>query len=243
MQIKNTLKELGLNDRHASIYLASLELGTSSIQKISQKSGFARSTCEAVLKSLQEKGFVTSIKKKKTRVFSPEDPKMLVSMAKQKVKLLEESLPQFQARYFKGGVIPSVRLYQGVEGFKIVLQEILHEAKELISFGSIDDIKNAIGDYFENFIDGRIKRKIPLKTILRDSPLARERQRLGPTHLREVRIIPPEYPCSSITFIWTNKVAICSFQEGVTCLVIENQEIFKVQQGMFNLIWNTLEKK
>lgn len=53
MQIKQVLKQLGLNDRHATIYLACLELGSASIQKISAKAGFARSTCEAVLGSLQ----------------------------------------------------------------------------------------------------------------------------------------------------------------------------------------------
>src|SRR3989344_4337183 len=102
MQIKSVLKQLGLNDRHAAIYLACLELGSSSIQKISLKSGFARSTCEAVLKSLQEKGFVSSFQKKTTRYYSPEDPKKLIALAKEKVKLLEDTLPQFSARYFKG---------------------------------------------------------------------------------------------------------------------------------------------
>lgn len=240
MQIKSVLKQLGLNERHGTIYLACLGLGTASIQKISLKSGFARSTCESVLKSLQEKGFVTSFKKKSTRVYSPEDPKKLVLISKAKTKLLEDSLPEFSARYFRGNILPTVRLYQGEAGAESVLQEVLDEAKELRSFGSIDDIFKVIGDYFNKFIETRIKRGIPLKTILHDTPLAKERQRTGPQQLREVRLAPAHYSYSSLTFIWNEKVAMFSFNDGVTALVIESKEMAQIQGGMFDLIWDTL---
>jgi len=240
MQIKNVLKQLGLNDRHASIYLACLELGSASIQQISLKSGFARSTCEAVLKHLQEKGFATTFKRKNIKVFSPEDPKKLVSMAKERVQILEESMPEFRARYAQGGLLPAARLYQGESGIKSILQEILDEAKSLRSFGSIDDIYEVLGDYFKKFTEERIKRKIALKVILRDTPLARERQRLGPQQLREVRLVPEEYKYSSVTFIWNEKIAMFSFKEGLIALVIESQELSDIQNGMFDLIWNSV---
>ncbi len=240
MQIKQVLKQLGLNERHATIYLACLELGSASIQKISAKSGFARSTCEAVLGSLQEKGFVTSFRKKTTRYFSPEDPKKVLALAQEKVSVLEEALPQFSARYFKGDVLPTVRLYQGENGIRNVLQEILSEARELKSFGSIDDIHQALGDFFPKFTKERIEKSIPLKVILRDTPLARERQRLGRQELREVRLVPPDSEYSSVTFIWNNKIAMCSLKEGIVGLVVESSELANIQRAMFNLIWETL---
>ncbi len=242
MQIKSVLKELGLNDRHSAIYLSCLEIGSASIQKMAEKSGFARSTCEAVLKNLQEKGFVTSFKKSGGRMFSPEDPKRLVSMAKEKVNLLEESLPQFSARYFKGNILPTVRLYQGEENVKNVLREILAEATELKSIGAIDDIYEALGDYFKKFTKDRIKKGIPLKVILRDTPLARERQRLGPSELREVRLAPENYNYSSVTFIWNHKVAMFSFKDGLIALLIESDELSETQSKMFDFMWETLGK-
>lgn len=243
MHIKTVLKQLGLNDRHASIYLACLELGSASIQKISEKAGFARSTCEAVLKSLLEKGFVTSFKKKSSRHFSPEDPKKLIALAKEKVKILEESLPQFSARYFKGGILPTVRLYQGEIGIRNVLQEILEEATQLISFGSIDDVYDKLEGFFSTFTSDRIKKKIPLRVLLRDTPLARQRQELGRQELREVRIIPAESEYSSVTFIWNNKIAMCSLKEGIVAFVIESDEMAGIQKTMFELIWKTLPAK
>lgn len=240
MQIRKVLEQYGLKERHAKIYLACLELGSASIQMISNTSGFARSTCEAVLKSLQQKGFVTSFKKKKTRYYSPEEPKRIVSLAKEKVELLENALPQFGAMYFKGNILPSVRLYEGESGIRIVLKEIIDEAKELVSLGSIDDIYSALGDYFPKFTSERIKKSISLKVILKDTPKARERQKLGPKELREVRIIPDSYKLSSVTFVWNNKVAMCSLKEGTIALVIESNELASIQRAMFQLIWETL---
>ncbi|MEK7575410.1 MAG: helix-turn-helix domain-containing protein [Patescibacteria group bacterium] len=240
MQIKQILKQLGLNERHAAIYLACLELGSASIQTISNKSGFARSTCESVLASLQEKGFVTAFRKKRTRFFSPEEPKKLISIAKEKVELLESALPQFRAHYFKGNVLPTVRLYQGEAGVKIALREILDEAKELVGFGSVDDIFRTLENFFKIFTKERMKRKIPLKIILRDSPLARERQKLGSQQLREVRLMPEQSSYSSMTFIWNNKVLMCSLQDEIIALVIESRELADSQRIMFNLIWENL---
>ncbi len=241
MQIKKVLEQYGLKEMHASIYLACLELGSASIQKVSQKSGVARSTCEAVLQSLHEKGFVTTFKKKNIKYFSPEDPKKLIGLAKEKVTLLENALPQFGALYYKGDTSPVSRLYEGEDGIRLVLQEILNEAKELSSFGSIDDIYQSVGDYFPKFTKERIKRSIPLKVILQDTPLARERQRLGPGELRQVRLMPENNYLSSITFIWNNKIAMCSFKEKKIALVIQSEELASIQKTMFNLIWNTLE--
>lgn len=241
MQIKKVLEQYGLKEMHASIYLACLEIGSASIQKISQKSGFARSSCEAVLESLHERGFVTTFRKKNIKYFSPEDPKKLISLAKDKVALLENALPQFGALYYKGDTSPVSRLYEGEDGVRLVLQEILEEAREILSFGSIDDIYESVGDYFPKFTRERIKRSIPLKVILRDTPFARERQKLGEQQLRQVRLMPENNYLSSITFIWNNKIAMCSFKEKKIALVIQSEELASIQKTMFNLIWSKLE--
>lgn len=244
MQIKNVLKQLGLNDRHATIYLACLELGSASIQKIALRSGFARSTCESVLQSLHEKGLITSFRKKNTRYFSPQEPKTVLALEEDKVRALKDALPQFSARYFKGSVIPTVRLYEGEAGVKSVLQEILDEAKEIESFGSVDDIYATLGHWFPKWTAERIKREIPIKLILSDTPFARERQRLGPKMLREVRLMPKEYDCTSTAFIWNNKFVLCSLkEEEMIALVAESSELANIQRALFHFMWNNLPEK
>jgi len=241
-KLKTILEQYGLKERHAIIYLAVLELGSASVQKVSQKSGFARSTCDAVLFSLRQKGLVTSFKKKKTSYFSPEDPNKVVQIAKEKADMLEKALPSFNNLYNKANILPTVRVYEGVENIKLILREILNEADRLIGFGSVDDIYKVIGEYFPWFTKERIRRKIPLRIILRDSELARIRQKVGHQELREVRIIPESYDCTSVTFIWQNKITMFSLQEDTIALIIESRELANIQRAMFELIWQTLPK-
>lgn len=240
MSLEKTLKEYGLKEKHAKVYLACLELGSGSVLKISQKATLPRSTTEVILNALQEKGFVSSFKKKKARYFSTEDPKKIIGTAKAKAELLEKALPEFRKLYARSNIVPTVRLYHDQQGMKLVLREILDEADALIGFGAVDDVYRVLGDYFPSFTNERIRRKIPLRVILRDTPLARQRQELGPKQLREVRLIQSDSPCSSITFIWTNKVAMFSLQEDMITLVIESTELSAIQRAMFELIWASL---
>src|SRR3989344_5835618 len=136
MSLAKTLQEYGLKEKHAQVYLACLELGSGSVLKISQKATLPRSTTEAILNSLQEKGFVSSFKKKKARYFSTEDPKKIIASAKAKAELLEKALPEFRSMYARSHIIPTVRFYRGKEGMKAMLGEILEDthAKELLAF-------------------------------------------------------------------------------------------------------------
>lgn len=240
MSLKSTLEEYGLKERHALIYIACLELGPSSIQKISQKSGFARSTCEAVLGSLQQKGFVTSYRKKHAKYFSPEDPKKIIQIAKNKSAALEGALPQLLARYGKTESLPTVRQYEGKQGMISILEEILEEADELLGFISVDELFNILDDYFPEFRKRRIEKRILVKVILKDSPVARERQQLGPSELREVRIMPEALEHRGAILIWKDKITMFSLHEDLVALVIESKNIAATEKAMFSFIWDSL---
>ncbi len=240
MSLKHTLEEYGLKERHALIYIACLELGSSSIQKISTKSGFARSTCEAVLNSLQQKGFVTSYRNKNTRYFSPEDPKKVIQIAKSKSQTLENALPQLLARYGKGESLPTVRQYQGKQGMITILEEILDEADVFYCFVPVAELFDTLAGYFPEFRRKRIEKKILAKAILKDSPLARERQRLGPQELREVRIMPDAMDHSGAVFIWNDKITMFSLQDDLVALVIESKNLASAEMALFKYIWDSL---
>lgn len=240
MDLEKTLKNYGLTEKQAKIYLACLELGSTSVQKISQKAGLPRSTSYELLETLQQQGLVSTFQKKKVRYFSAEEPEKVVNLAKQKAESLEQSLPHLRALYGKAKIRPTVKFYQGKQQMKLVLDEILKEAKELLAFSSADDLFATL-EYFPEFVKKRVKQKIPTKVILRQSAKAKERQRLGPQELREVRIIPADYEYHGLVFIWDKKIAMFSFGKELVALIIESEELAKVQKAMFEVIWHSLE--
>jgi len=240
MNLENILKQCGLSEKQAKVYLACLELDSSSVQKISQKSQLARSTCYEVLESLQQQKFVTTFKKKKIQYFSAEEPEKVIKIAKDRINLLDQALPELRALYGEARIRPTVRFYQGKEGMKIILDEILNEAKELLAFNSVEDLFTVLPE-FPKFVEKRLKKKIPVRVILRESKKARERQRFGPKELRIVKIIPDTYKFHGLIFVWGNKIAHFSFKKDFVALVIESDILAQTQKAMFEAFWDLIE--
>lgn len=241
MNLEKVLEYYGLEKKQAQIYLACLELGSATAYKIAKKVNIPRSTCYEIMDILQNKGLVSIFHKKKAKHFNAEDPKIVINMAKEKIELLEKSLPQFSALYGSEKSKPAVRFYQGKEGMKTILKEILDEAKELVGFSSSEDLLTILDDYWPKFIEQRVKKRIPVRTILRDSKKAQERLINGPQELREVKIFPAKYEHHGLVFVWEDKISMFSFGKETTALVVESKELAQIQKAMFNFMWDSLE--
>ena len=63
----NALKDAGLTDGEAKVYLALLELGSSTTGPIIHKSKIAKSIVYQILEKLMQKGLVSYVTKEKTK--------------------------------------------------------------------------------------------------------------------------------------------------------------------------------
>lgn len=241
MKIGEILQNYGLNEKQVSIYLACLELGSASVQKIAQKANLARSTVYEVLDILKQKGFVSTFMKKKVRYYSAEEPGQVIRLAQQKVDSLKNVLPQLEAMVGYSRKRPTVRFYQGKEQMKVILEEVLDEADIILSFGSAEDLFRELGDYFYEFVKRRIKKKIPVRVVLRDSKKARERKELGPKELRTVKIVLPTQKFQGQTILWKDKIAMFSFTNDFVAIVIESRELSDMQKAMFEYLWEQVD--
>jgi len=240
MDIEKALKDYGLTEKQAKVYLACLELDSATVQKISQKAGLVRTTVYEVLEILRQKGFINTFLKKRIKYFNAEDPRQVVRFAQNKVDALKNTLPELEGIAGQSRNRPSLRFYQGKDGMKLILEEILNEAKELIAFGSAEDLFRELGDYFPKFVEQRIKNKIPLRVILQDSEKARERKRLGPEQLRQVKLIADKYGQHGLIYVWKNKVAMFSFIHDFVAVVVESHELAELQNALLNNLWDLL---
>ncbi|MFA6424279.1 MAG: helix-turn-helix domain-containing protein [Candidatus Magasanikbacteria bacterium] len=240
MKIEKALESCGLNQRESQIYLALLQIGPSPVQKIAQKSGFPRSTVYEILDELAKKSFVSGYLKKKIKYYNAEEPSNIVALAQNKVTIIKNVLPELEALSGKSRNRPTVRFYQGREQMRIVLDEILKEADELCAFSVAEDLLNVLGDYHTEFLRKRIKNRIPLRIILRDSATARERQRLGPQQLRTVKLMSNKYEFHGLMYIWKNKFAMFSLANDFVAVVTESKELADIEKAKFNNLWNLL---
>ncbi len=239
MKLQTLLQRFGLKPKEAAIYLAALELGSGSVQKIAEKAGVVRSTTYEILETLREKGLVSTFLKKHVRYFSAEDPDQVWEWAQRKVDILKEAVPELTKLAGSARHRPGVRFYEGKEGMKLILREIIREADELLGFVSADDLFRELPD-FNTFVSERLQKRIPARIISRDSPKAQERKKLGPQHLREVRIIPASNEFHGLIYIWKNKIAYFSFEQDYVAVVIESGILAQTQRVLFENLWNTL---
>ncbi|HBI51025.1 MAG TPA: hypothetical protein DDY21_04230 [Candidatus Moranbacteria bacterium] len=242
MEIKQVLEQLGLEGKKADVYLAALELGSSSVIEISKKAGIKRTTCYDILLDLIGEGLISQTQKGKKRLFVGEDPEKIQRNLKNKERLFAEILPQLQSIHNVRGAKPKIRFYEGKEGLKEVYEDTLKYKTEILGFAS-DDIMKVLGmDWAMEYLAKRKKNGIWAKGIVPGTEMLKEN--FISKDLEQLRITKvidhKKYPFSiEINIYGHQKVALMSAKEEIG-LIIEGEEIHKTMKLIFQLIWDLL---
>ena len=134
--IELELRKLGLTEKEVKIYLAGLELGPNSVQKIAQLTKITRPTTYEIIRKLEQKGLFSEAKQKSKRYFTAQSPKRILSILRAQGREIEEKEREFiriiaslEERYSKEG---GIKEYKGREGLSVL--------KEILSFSPTSNI-------------------------------------------------------------------------------------------------------
>src|SRR3989344_2592275 len=92
------LEDIGLTNAEIKVYLALLELGSSTSGPIIEKSQLQSSVVFTTLSRLTDKGFVSAVKEGKRNYYQASDPKHIVEYINEKKENFESILPQLLAK-------------------------------------------------------------------------------------------------------------------------------------------------
>lgn len=252
MQIQVVLKNFGLSEKEIAVYLALIELGSSSVRTISQKAKVNRGTTYDILKSLISMGIISYYNKKSKQYFIAERPETLLDVINKKQEDLaevktniEESLPLFKTIFEKQGGKPAVKLYEGMIGIRHILEDVLksmesRKEKTYYVYSSATVRKN-VYLAMKDFSKKRIRRKIKVKTIA----LGEGGNLLGLDERKWMQLPNTkgkEFPQPTYEIIYSGKVAHISLDnaENPVGVVIENNEIYQTQKLIFEYNWKNL---
>jgi len=245
MNLQEQLQTLGLNQKQASIYLASLELGLTTVQNIAKKAQLKRSTVYEILEDLIKQNLITVIPKGKKRYFLAAEPAHLTELISQKQETLANILPELEALSKVSPVKPKIRFYEGEEGIKVVYADTLKEGKEILAFTAVGvGYKSPVIDYLtKQYVQQRATKKIQAKVIAPDSPLAKEYQKRDSHESRQTKLIPEkDYPFSIEINIYGNKVALISYKPNeLMAVIIESKEIAKTMGLIHKFFWKNVK--
>lgn len=242
MEIKQVLEQFGLTGRKADVYLAALELGSSSVIDIAKKAGIKRTTCYDIMQDLMREGLVSETMKGKKRLFVGEDPEKIQRNLKNREKLFAEILPQLQSVYNVRGSKPKIRFYEGKEGLKEVYEDTIKYGGEILGFASYDVIGLLGKEWADEYLRKRIKAGIYAKGIIPGTePMMKDFISKDQEQRRSTKVIDPKkYPFSiEINIYGRQRVALMSAKEEMG-LIIEGQEIHNTMKLIFELVWDLL---
>lgn len=235
------LKEIGLNEKEAKVYLAALELGEATVQEIARKSGVKRPTVYLEAESLKQKGLISTIKKTKKTLYYAENPRVIETILDEKKRRLLGIMPGLLSITNLLDKKPIIRFFEGREGVKEVYKDILanpgYEACAWFSRPMIEFEERFFYDFFAPTWQAS---KIPLRLILPDNETTRSFSS-GNTHLEQAKFVSSEkliMPLEIITY-GKNKVGIMSFAED-TAISIESAEVYTAIRSIFNVMWDLL---
>lgn len=230
--------QLGFTEKEARVYLALLEMNNASAPMIAKILDLPKSTVYEIFKSLVQKGLVKSYIKKSRKRYSAVNPDVLKHKVEKQQDALDSMFPELEALYSDSASHkPQVRFYSGKSGVKVILDEILEEATEIVSIGSIHDIFTKLQEYFPDFSHKRSKKNIPARIITPDSSMARKRQKVGKNELLTVKIRSTSIPYHSLFFIWGKKVALITLEEDLSIVIIESKDVAQTHKAMFEWLW------
>jgi len=240
MILSEVLTQFGLNEKQAKIYLACLELGSSSILEISKKSGINRATAYYIIEELIDKDLISQTSKKKKKLFAAAEPADIMKLIKEKELLLKSILPNLNALNNLSVKKPRIRFYEGDDGIYKVMKDYLSASKEVFKFANHEQFKLAL-KYDSQLIEKRIKNKIFLKMIVPDLPKSREWQTKDKSQLRKTKIVSnKKYPFKTEVTIYSNKIALTSYKEKIG-IIIESKQISETMKFVFNLCWDNIK--
>lgn len=248
-KIVENLKEYGLTEPEARIYCSTLALEEATVDRIARHAGLNRTSSYPIFERLKKLGLVGQGKKSKKTIFKAVRPEKFLNLLEEKKEKITSILPDLKALFDISRGRPNVSFFEGAEGLKTVLSDILNEAKEVCILGEGESFINAIPGWTEAYIKKRAGKKIKIRMILRATSYGLESVRKiqasssEANSLLKVHVLPEAYRIEASGFdIYNNKVVLYSFEKDNHAVVVESAMIARTMKTVFEILWNESEK-
>ena len=180
------------------------------------------------------------------KYFRASDPKELIRIIKEKEEAIKETLPQLEElQKIEGIKRPKVEIYEGKEGMKTVMNDILRSnVKEFLSYGSSRSSFEIIPAFMEGWHKERIKRKVIMRILYNNTKEAREKIKIKTKSLKYVnfKFMPIELESPTATLIYANKVVLQSWTKEPFAVIVESKDMAENQKRYFEELWKISKK-
>src|SRR3989344_908062 len=213
------LQEIGLTEGETKVYMALVELGTTTTGPIVKKSRVSASKVYEILNKLTAKGLVSHVIKAKTKYFRPADPERIIDFLDEKEKEIADKkqemlkiIPLLKSK-FETGEKREAEVFEGRKGVENIFWSIISELKrgeEYYVLGAsyaFEEIE--VRDFFEKYHKERARRGIKVKIMFNHDVT----NLVDSIHkVSEIRYMPREIITPIQIIVWKDKTNIIMWQ-------------------------------
>jgi len=238
MEIK-PLERLGLQEAEIKIYLELLKKGTSTATEISKYTGLNRSHIYDKLDVLLKKGLISFTIKNNVKYFKASPPEKILDYIEEIQSDMQSLIPDLNKIKQSKKPKTSVELYQGKEGIKTVLKDIIREKKDYLVFGDEGQFQELLPIYIYQFLRDINYYKINERLLSKEE----KRGKILLTNKNtEIRYLPDKYISPATIVVYGDKTAIAIWSEPQFIILIKDKEVSKSFNSYFNLLWKISKK-
>lgn len=247
---KDILIKLGLTNDESTIYNILLEGGFMPARTVAIRASVGRPLTYKILDDLIAKGIV---EKKETggkiSLFAPIHPRELEKLLEKKKeeinntkRALDESIGQMISKYNLFIGKPNVQFFEGKEGIIKVGLDSLNSETDVCSFVDTEALLETYPELNKEYVNRRLKNNVKKKIISTDSPILRKIVNSDDKNLTEQRIVTKKIHFATVVMIYDNKVSFITLDPKKNIgIIIEDPDIYKTNQAIFDYIWETAE--
>jgi len=249
-QTFTTLKQFGLTETEAQIYLTGLKQSSISVNDLVRQTNVNRTTLYHALGTLMQKGLCAKKEAGGKQSFTMTEPANLEKLLQEKIARLEKQkialhdvLPLLE-KLTPGDAKMKVSHYEGIEGVKLVVEDALYCKSG--HWDILAPVKNFFSEfdkeYARYFVETRKKRGLTARSLWEDvlSP-----QNLTPETLKErnPRILPKVMhgKFKSVICLYDDKVLIISSLKELYAVLIQSKEFFETMTAIYDGLWESAE--
>ena len=230
------LEDLGLSKGEIKTYLTLLELGSTKVGAVIEKSGMASSAVHNSINTLIEKGLVSYIKKGKIKYYQAVPAKQLIDFIEEKKKRIQKILPELELKQKLAKEKQEAEIFEGTKGITTMLNLLIEDAKkgdEYLFFAT--NVKEQNKEIQRFFLKYDVKRKD--KGLIVKGLAPKEIKKLF-VNRKILNMKYLDYPIPSNISICKDKIAFFSWGEKPVGYLIESKQISDMYREYFNRTWN-----
>lgn len=240
------IKEAGLTEGEAKVYLALLKLNSTTTGPIIAKSGVANSIIYRILESLIDKGLISYIIKDKTKYYRAAEPQRILDYIEEKKQRLDENMKKIekmlpQLNHLRDETEKSsVMLYEGFKGFQTAWElyySKLKKGEEYHSWGVYPTQEEKFHLYWMRDHVKREKKGIKGKILFNKNTDREILKNRNSYKGMDVRYMPTDIKTPAWFVIYKNVTGIFLQRKKPIAVQIIDQEIADSFEAYFQDMW------